>query len=112
MTALIELEHVVKDYPMGAGVFRALHGVDLQISEHDYMAVTGASGSGKSTLLHVIGALHRPTEGHAWIDGQDLGKLTREELARIRNAKIGFIFQQYFLLARASALHNVELPLI
>jgi putative ABC transport system ATP-binding protein len=108
---MIELRNVTKDYPMGEVVYRALRGVDLQIAEREYVAITGASGSGKSTLMHVIGALHRPTSGRALFDGRDLGTLSREELAKIRNAKIGFIFQQFYLLPRSTAQQNVELPL-
>ena len=108
---MIELQRVTKDYPMGEVVYRALRGVDLRIDEHELVAITGASGSGKSTLMHVIGALHRPTSGRALFDGEDLGRLSREELAEIRNKKIGFIFQQFFLLPRATALQNVELPM-
>jgi len=108
---MIELTNVTKDYPMGEVVYRALLGIDLRIGEREYVAITGASGSGKSTLMHVIGALHRPTSGTALFDGEDLGRLSREELAKIRNAKIGFIFQQFFLLPRSTAQQNVELPL-
>jgi len=108
---MIELTDVTKDYPMGEVVYRALRGVDVRIDEREYVAITGASGSGKSTLMHVIGALHRPTSGTALFDNDDLGRLSREELARIRNEKIGFIFQQFYLLARSTALQNVELPM-
>jgi putative ABC transport system ATP-binding protein len=108
---MIELTNVTKDYPMGEVVYRALRGVDVHIDEQEYVAITGASGSGKSTLMHVIGALHRPTSGTALFDDDDLGRLSREELARIRNEKIGFIFQQFYLLARSTALQNVELPM-
>lgn len=108
---MIELKSVTKDYPMGEVVYRALRGIDLEVREGEFAAITGASGSGKSTLMHIIGALHRPTSGQALLDGQDLGDLSREELARIRNAKLGFIFQQFFLLPRSTALANVELPL-
>jgi len=108
---MIELKSVTKDYPMGEVVYRALRGVDLEIREGEFAAITGASGSGKSTLMHIAGALHRPTSGKALFDGQDLGSLSREELAEIRNERIGFIFQQFFLLPRSTALLNVELPL-
>ena len=108
---MIELKSVTKDYPMGEVVYRALRGINLEVSEGEFAAITGASGSGKSTLMHIIGALHRPTSGQALLDGQDLGDLAREELARIRNTKIGFIFQRFFLLPRSTALANVELPL-
>jgi putative ABC transport system ATP-binding protein len=108
---MIELQDVTKDYPMGEVAYHALRGVSLEIREHEFAAITGPSGSGKSTLLHIIGALHRPTSGRALFDGQDLGGMSREALARIRNAKLGFIFQQFFLLPRATAQANVELPL-
>jgi len=90
---MIELKNVTKDYPMGEVVYRALCGIDLRIDEHEYVAITGVSGSGKSTLMHVIGALHRTTSGEALFDGENLGTLSREELAKIRNKKVGFIFQ-------------------
>ncbi len=109
--SMIELTNVTKDYPMGEIVYHALRGIDLEIHEGEFVAITGASGSGKSTLMHIVGALHRPTSGEALFDGQDLGRLSREELAKIRNERIGFIFQQFFLLPRSTALVNVELPL-
>ncbi len=108
---MIELKGVTKDYPMGEGVYHALRGVTTEIREKEFVAITGPSGSGKTTLLHVIGALHRPTSGQALFDGENLGTLSREALAGIRNTKIGFIFQQFFLLPRATAQANVELPL-
>lgn len=108
---MVELKKVTKDYPMGGGVYRALRGVDLSIDEGEYLAITGPSGSGKSTLLHLIGALHKPTSGQVLLEGVDLGRLSPEELARLRNAKIGFVFQQFHLLPRLSALENVELPM-
>ncbi len=108
---MIALKNVTKDYPMGEVVYHALCGVSFEIREHEFVAITGASGSGKSTLLHILGALHRPTSGDALFDGENLGKMSRETLARIRNEKLGFIFQQFFLLPRATAQANVELPL-
>lgn len=111
MSPLVELHNVVKDYPMGEVVFRALRGVDLIVEEGDFLAITGASGSGKSTLLHLMGALHRPTAGQVIFDGRDLSVLSAEELARLRNAKIGFVFQQFHLLPRMVAWENVALPM-
>jgi len=108
---MIQLKNVTKDYPMGEVVYRALRGIDLQVRQGEFAAITGASGSGKSTLMHIIGALHRPTSGQALFEGEDLGRLSRDELAEIRNEKIGFIFQRFFLLPRATALQNVELPM-
>jgi putative ABC transport system ATP-binding protein len=109
--AMIELKEVTKDYPMGEVVYRALRGIDLRIDERDFVAISGPSGSGKSTLMHVIGALHRPTSGEVLFDGENLGTLSREELANIRNRKVGFVFQRFFLLPRSTALQNVELPM-
>lgn len=111
MMALVELRGVVKDYPMGATFFRALRGVDLAVAEREFLAITGPSGSGKSTLLHLMGALHRPTQGQVLFEGQDLTALSVDELARLRNAKIGFVFQQFHLLPRLTAWENVALPM-
>jgi len=108
---MITLERVTKSYPMGEREYRALRGVDLEIDEGEFVAISGASGSGKSTLLHLIGALHRPTSGRIFLEGDNLSTLSRDSLARIRKEKIGFVFQQYFLLSRATAQANVELPL-
>jgi putative ABC transport system ATP-binding protein len=108
---MIRLTDVTKDYPMGELTYHALRGITLEVREKEFVAITGASGSGKSTLLHVMGALHRPTTGEALFDGDDLGTLSRDALARIRNSKLGFIFQQFFLLPRSTAQANVELPL-
>jgi len=112
VNVLIELKHVTKDYPMGELAYRALRGVDLPIANGEYVAISGTSGSGKSTLLHIVGALHRPTTGEAWFDGEELGSLSRERLAQVRNEKIGFVFQQFFLLPRSTALQNVEVPMV
>ncbi len=109
---MIELERVIKSYSMGETEFLALRGVDLRIAAGEFTAITGPSGSGKSTLLHVIGALHRPTSGRILLEGEDLSRLSRDELARVRNEKIGFVFQRFHLLPGATVLQNIELPLV
>jgi putative ABC transport system ATP-binding protein len=109
---LIRLEGVTKSYATGAVEVRALCGVDLQIAAGELIAITGASGSGKSTVLNVLGTLDRPSAGRYLLDGQPVQARTDGELARIRNRKLGFVFQSFHLLARDTALQNVELPLI
>lgn len=113
MTTLIEVSNLKKDYPMGsAGVFNALKGIDLKVEKGEFVAIMGASGSGKSTLLHLLGCLDTPTSGSYLLEGTPVHTLSSDQLAELRNKKIGFIFQSFYLLPRANALENVELPLI
>jgi len=109
---MIELENITKVYRMGKVEVNALRGVTLSVTEGEMMAIIGASGSGKSTLLNVIGCLDRPTSGKYLFDGVDVSRLNDNKLAEMRNKKFGFVFQEYNLLSRATALSNVELPLI
>ncbi len=109
---LIRLENVHKVYHLGEVQVHALRGVSLRIARGEFVAVMGASGSGKSTLMNIVGCLDRPTRGAYFLEGTDVSQLSKVELARIRNQKIGFVFQQFNLLPRTSALENVELPTI
>ncbi|MBC8429652.1 MAG: ABC transporter ATP-binding protein [Dehalococcoidia bacterium] len=109
---MIELENVTKVYRMGKVEVYALNGVSLSIKEGEMISIIGASGSGKSTLLNVIGCLDRPTSGRYLLEGADVSRLNDNKLAEMRNRKFGFVFQEYNLLSRATALSNVELPLI
>lgn len=109
---MIRLEGITKVYKMGDNEVRALDGVDLHIRPHEFVSVIGPSGSGKSTLMNMIGCLDVPTSGKYWIDGVEGSKMRDNQLADLRNRKLGFIFQQYNLLTKLSALENVELPLI
>jgi putative ABC transport system ATP-binding protein len=109
---VILTHHLTREYHMGAEVVHALRGVDIQIKKNEFVAVMGPSGSGKSTLMNLIGCLDTPTSGEYWLNSQKVSDLSDDELARIRNKEIGFVFQTFNLLPRADALHNVELPLI
>ena len=109
---VIRTENLTKTYQLGTETVRALRGVDLVVERNEYLAIMGPSGSGKSTLMNLIGCLDTPSDGEYWLDDTAVSKLTDNELAAIRNKQIGFVFQTFNLLPRATALHNVELPLI
>jgi putative ABC transport system ATP-binding protein len=109
---IIRTEGLTKDYVLGAETVHAVRGVDLEIRTGEFVAVMGPSGSGKSTFMNMIGCLDTPTAGRYWLNGQLVSELTDDQLARVRNRQIGFVFQTFNLLPRATALHNVELPLI
>ena len=109
---VISVKNLVKTYIVGEVEVRALRGVSLDVETGRFLAVTGPSGSGKSTLMHILGCLDRPTSGQYILDDEDVSEMTKDELATVRNKKIGFVFQGFNLLARTTALDNVELPLL
>ena len=109
---MIKIENITKVYQMGETEVRALDGVSLKIADGEWIAITGPSGSGKSTLMAILGCLDSPTSGSYQLDGIDVAKMSDDQLATVRNQKIGFVFQQFNLLARTSALENVALPLL
>ncbi len=110
--ALVEMRGIVREYVMGDNVVPALRGVDLDLEAGSSVAIMGTSGSGKSTLMNVMGCLDQPTRGSYHLDGRDVARLSRAELAEVRGKMIGFVFQSFNLLSRTSALENVELPLV
>src|SRR2546429_6171077 len=110
--SLIAMRDLWKTYDMGAEKVHALHGVSFDVRRGEYVAITGPSGSGKSALMNLIGCLDTPSQGEYWLNGKNVSEMDDDELARIRNQEVGFVFQTFNLLARATALHNVELPLI
>ena len=110
--ALIQLQNVTKTYDSGENAVQALKGIDLSIGRGEFVSIIGPSGSGKSTLMHILGCLDTPSEGRYWLDGEDVASMSGGQLARIRNRKLGFVFQTFNLLPRATVWKNVELPLL
>ena len=110
--AIIRIRDLTRQYDMGGETIHALRGVSLEIRRNEYVAIMGPSGSGKSTMMNMLGCLDTPSGGEYWLNGQEVSRLTDDALARVRNKEIGFVFQTFNLLPRASALHNVELPLV
>ena len=112
MPPVISVRNLVKTYVVGEVEVRALRGVNLEVERGEFLSVTGSSGSGKSTFMHIVGCLDRPTSGQYFLDGEDVSRMSKDQLAGVRNKRIGFVFQGFNLLSRTSALDNVELPLL
>ena len=110
--SLIKLENIKKSYPLGDGFLDILKGISLTIEQGEFVAIMGPSGSGKSTLMNILGCLDKPTSGKYWLEDEEVESLSSDELATIRNKKIGFVFQGFNLLSRTSAIENVELPMV
>jgi putative ABC transport system ATP-binding protein len=111
-STIIRLRGLSREYRMDAETVHALRGIDLELHANEYVAIMGPSGSGKSTLMNLIGCLDTPTSGEYWLNGTEVSRMSDDALARVRNREIGFVFQTFNLLPRATSLHNVELPLI
>ena len=111
-STIIQLNHILKDYHVGTQTIHALRGIDLQITKNEYVAIMGASGSGKSTMMNILGCLDTPTEGHYFLNSQDVSNMDEDALAEVRNKEIGFVFQTFNLLPKYTILENVALPLV